>query len=123
MEIVDKPDLFEGIYKYCDGWCERCPMTAHCSVFAMEEAESESCLSHDLENEAFWQQIKDSLKTALELLRAMSQEAGVDLDTPFSDEERISRDRLKKEAEEHSVVRQAMEYMKRVRKWFESEAL
>jgi hypothetical protein len=123
MEIVGNPDFIEGIYNYCDRWCERCPMTAHCAVFAMEKAEANNCLAHDLENEAFWQQLQETLDAALELLSEMSQEAGVDLDAPLSDEERISRDRLEKEAEEHPLVQQAMEYMKRVRKWFEAEEL
>ena len=123
MEIVVNPELIEGIYNYCDRWCERCPMTAHCAVFVMEKAESNNCLSHDLENEAFWQQIQNILKTALELLRELAQEAGVDLDALILTEDETSRDRLNKETEEHTLVRQAMEYMKKVRQWFESEEL
>ena len=123
MEIIVNPELIEGIYNYCDRWCERCPMTAHCAVFVMEKAESNNCLSHDLENEAFWQQIQNILKTALELLREIAQEAGVDLDALILTEDETSRDRLNKEAEEHTLVRQAMQYMQKVRQWFESEEL
>ncbi len=29
-------DFVEGIYNWCDRWCERCPMTARCRQYAME---------------------------------------------------------------------------------------
>ena len=122
-EIVDNPKLTPGIHNYCDRWCERCPMTGHCAVFAMEQDEASGDLSHDPENAAFWQRLKDALETALELLGEMAQEAGVDLDALFSEEDEPSRARLKTEVEEHTLVRQAREYMQRVRKWFESEQL
>ena len=32
MEIRD--GFILGIYNYCDGWCERCPFTNRCRVFA-----------------------------------------------------------------------------------------
>jgi hypothetical protein len=99
-KTVENPRLIPGIHNYCDRWCERCLMTAHCAVFAMEQAESGSPLSCDPENEAFWQQLKNSLKTALELLQEMAQEAGVDLDTLIPEEDHASKARLKKEAEE-----------------------
>ena len=28
-----------GIFNYCDRWCERCPLTARCRVYAMEQEE------------------------------------------------------------------------------------
>lgn len=123
MEIVANRELIEGVYNYCDRWCERCPMTIHCAVFVMEKAESNSYLSHDLGNEAFWQHIQNILKTASELLREMAQEIGVDFDALVSTEDEISRDYLNKEAEEHTLVQQAMQYMKMVKQWFESEEL
>jgi hypothetical protein len=103
-KIVENPRLIRGMHNYCDRWCERCPMTAHCAVFVMEQTESESPLSCDPENEAFWQQIENTLKTALELLREMAQEAGVDLDTLIPEEDQASRVRFKEDAEEHTSV-------------------
>src|SRR5262245_28933303 len=34
MEVRD--DFIVGIFNYCDRWCERCPLTARCRVFADE---------------------------------------------------------------------------------------
>lgn len=35
-EHTDKEGFIEGIYNYCDRWCERCDFTDQCHVFAME---------------------------------------------------------------------------------------
>ena len=41
MEIQD--GFIVSIFNYCDRWCERCPLTARCRVFAMSaEQEFES---------------------------------------------------------------------------------
>ncbi len=32
-----RPKLIDGIYNYCDRWCERCSFTARCRTFAMEK--------------------------------------------------------------------------------------
>ena len=122
-ELVDNPELVPGIYNYCDRWCERCSLTARCAVFAMEQAEADGSPSNDPENKAFWQRLNDTLSTALELLSKMAQEAGVHLDTLVSEEGRVSNARTKKEAGEHTLVRQATEYMNRVREWFKSTDL
>jgi hypothetical protein len=67
----DKPQYIDGVYNYCDRWCERCPLTSRCRVFAMEErltAEDGSRLVHD---DAFWEsfyevyeETKDSISEA-----------------------------------------------------------
>jgi hypothetical protein len=35
-------DRIEGVFNYCDRWCERCPFTTRCAVFAVEVA-TEMC--------------------------------------------------------------------------------
>ena len=37
-ELASNPDLISGIYNYCDRWCERCPLTSRCLVYATEKA-------------------------------------------------------------------------------------
>jgi len=39
MEVQD--GFIVGIFNYCDRWCERCPFTSHCRVFA-DHAEMEA---------------------------------------------------------------------------------
>lgn len=42
--------FIDGLYNYCDRWCERCLLTARCRVFAFEEQRKHT----DDENAAFW---------------------------------------------------------------------
>jgi hypothetical protein len=119
-ELADNPGLIPAIYNYCDRWCERCLLTAHCAVFAIEEAESSSGSRANDENRAFWQQLKETLEAALELLGDIAQKTGVDLDTLVSEEDKVSRIRNKKGSGEQALVQQAKEYMISVGRWFES---
>ena len=32
----EEKDYIEGIYNYCDRWCEKCGFTAHCYLFTQE---------------------------------------------------------------------------------------
>lgn len=36
--LAGAPGLIEGIYNYCDRWCERCGFTSHCLSFKMDRA-------------------------------------------------------------------------------------
>lgn len=47
--------FIDGLYNYCDRWCERCLLTARCRVFAFEEQRKHT----DDENAAFWQMFDD----------------------------------------------------------------
>ena len=31
-------DRIDGVHNYCDSWCERCPLTTRCSVYAIQIA-------------------------------------------------------------------------------------
>jgi len=52
-ELANNPDLISGIYNYCDRWCERCPLTSRCLVYATEQEDNDSPESRDIHNEAF----------------------------------------------------------------------
>ena len=45
MEVRD--GFIVGVFNYCDRWCERCPLTSHCRVFA-DHAEMEAALDPGL---------------------------------------------------------------------------
>ena len=63
-ELASNPDLISGIYNYCDRWCERCPLTSRCLVFATEQVDHNgSAQSHDLNNEAFWHKLNSAAET------------------------------------------------------------
>ena len=37
VKIAQNSQYIEGIYNYCDRWCERCPMTSRCLNYAITE--------------------------------------------------------------------------------------
>ena len=76
------PQLIEGIYNYCDRWCERCPMTSRCLVYTMEQASSVANPDKGAGNEAFWDAIATSFELALRLVWKEAKKQGIDLDTP-----------------------------------------
>jgi hypothetical protein len=48
-------EFIDGVYNYCDRWCERCPLTARCRVYVFEETFRRT----DDENAAFWEAFGD----------------------------------------------------------------
>ncbi len=65
-----------GVHNYCDRWCERCPFTARCRVYADEQELSDE--AKDPSDPAFWQNIKKSFEDVLETLNRMMEEMGID---------------------------------------------
>ena len=66
-DIFEDPNMIFGIHNYCDRWCERCPKTARCSVFAMTESENTDPQTRDAENEAFWDRLQETFDLTLEM--------------------------------------------------------
>jgi hypothetical protein len=74
--------------------------------------------SRDQENEVFWRQLQESLTCTLELLHEMAEEAGIDLDTPASPEDKARIDKLLRDTKAHPLVSTATDYTMAVHKWF-----
>lgn len=68
-----------GVYNYCDRWCERCPFTARCRVYASEQEFTDA--AKDPADPAFWQSIKKNFEGVLEMLNKMIEDMGIDPDT------------------------------------------
>src|SRR2546426_666723 len=78
LAMAEDPRFIEGIYNYCDRWCERCPLTSRCLTYAMIQSE-EGAVSGALDNEAFWKQIEAAFQLARELITDLAKQQGVDL--------------------------------------------
>jgi hypothetical protein len=123
LTLVENPDFVSGIYNYCDRWCERCPLTARCLLYATEEADGDLSEPevHDINNEKFWKKLSSIFESTAGMLREWAEAAGVDLDlvdivqaTKESEQERqrIGQDKL---------ARAAREYAAAVEDWFKAE--
>jgi hypothetical protein len=117
-ELTSNPDLISGIYNYCDRWCERCPLTSRCLVFATEQVDHNgSAESHDVNNEAFWQKLNSILVETQDLIGAWAREAGVDF-THVPEEEVKPRKRKRQLVDNHSLARAGKKYANAASDWF-----
>src|SRR5258708_12642408 len=80
-ELARSRDFISGIYNYCDRWCERCPLTARCLVYASEQADDVSSDPevHDINSAKFWSRLESIFQEAHEMIREMAEEAGLAL--------------------------------------------
>ena len=76
-ELANNPNLISGIYNYCDRWCERCPLTSRCLVYATEDESSEhnETENNDIRNAEFWHAISDTLTQVRALIPLWAKDA------------------------------------------------
>jgi len=119
-DMAGSKQFIEGIYNYCDRWCERCSFTSRCLNYAMAEDEPEEAERRDARNQAFWQKIGETFQITLELLHEFAEEHGIDLDV-IDYEEAAEKEKLRDEmARDHGCCRAARAYGEMVDDWFES---
>jgi hypothetical protein len=106
----------EGIYNYCDRWCERCSFTSHCSVFRSEEELSPE--ENDINNKAFWDKIGNSFSDAMMQIKKMAEERGITLPTEDDAEMKeymANEEKKQQKMEEHPLIKYCKEYMMQAR--------
>ena len=107
--LANNPDLISGIYNYCDRWCERCPLTSRCLVYATEQEDDDSPESRDIRNEAFWRKLGTILQETREMIVEWAKEAGVDLNGAAEDDE--ARDKRKRQlVDNHPLTKAGKKY-------------
>jgi hypothetical protein len=74
-----EPGYIDGIYNYCDRWCERCAFCNRCRVYEKMTHITEE--ETGINSEAFYQNIKKNFEQATEVLKQMALERGSDLDS------------------------------------------
>lgn len=119
-KLAEDPRFIQSIYNYCDRWCERCPFTARCLNFALDEEDFDHLETQDLDNEAFWKKLSETFQMTLELLEEAAEEQGIDLDS-IDTKEVEEEDRLNDElARDHECSRMAKLYSEMVDDWLDS---
>jgi len=119
-KLAGEKRFIPGIYNYCDRWCERCPQTARCLTFAVEEEDSDP-EARDIRNEAFWKKMSGIFEETLELLKESAKEWGIDITTLDAANE-LRREKVKREAaENHLLCRAARSYSERVEDWLKKK--
>lgn len=113
-QLADNPDLIDGIYNYCDRWCERCPFTSRCLVYATEADEEVSLKEQDVANAAFWTELDSVFQETLSLIPEWATASGFDL-TSLED---TSRKRKRQQVDNHPLVLTAKKYANSASDWF-----
>ena len=118
-DLARDPQFISGLYNYCDRWCERCPLTSRCLVYATEQQEdARDPASDDITNRAFWGRLGEILHEANEMLDEMLRERGIEL-TPLDPEAERELARWYDDAWSHPCAVAADEYRVSVEAWFE----
>ena len=116
-DLANNPDLISGIYNYCDRWCERCPLTSRCLVYATEQEDNEAVENHDVRNEEFWQRLGAILHETRELIVEWAREANLDLNGQ-SDEDEVHQHRKRQLVDNHPLTRAGKKYANTAGDWF-----
>ncbi len=117
-ELASNPDLIPGIYNYCDRWCERCPLTSRCLVYATEKEEDDSSQTHDLTNEAFWRKLGTVFQETRDMIAEWAREAGVDLNKIVEECDPAQRKRKRQQVDNHPLTQAGKKYANAASDWF-----
>src|SRR5207248_4359063 len=79
LGLIENPDFISGIYNYCDRWCERCPLTSRCLLYATEKAGEDDPAARDIQNEAFWEKLHDIFAQTRQMIEEDAARQGIDL--------------------------------------------
>ncbi len=122
-ELARNPDFISGIYNYCDRWCERCPFTARCLVYATEKADNDAADPevHDIDSAKFWSRLESVFRETHEMILEWAEEAGVDLATVEAEAALADREQQRHDAKEHELSLSARRYAEMVQRWFTEE--
>jgi hypothetical protein len=102
----------EGIYNYCDRWCERCNFTSRCAVYASEEGLSSE--EKDITNKAFWDTIGNSFANAISQLQKLAEEHNIAIPSADDAEMKLYMTNVKKKRQEmvkHPLIKYSKQYM------------
>lgn len=117
-ELASNPDLISGIYNYCDRWCERCPLTSRCLVYATETEDDDSTQTHDLTNEAFWRKLSNVFQETRDMIAEWAREAGIDLNKAEDEDDPVQRKRRRQQVDNHPLARAGKKYANDASDWF-----
>lgn len=110
--MATNPKHIQGVYNYCDRWCERCHFTSRCAVYASEGGLSSE--EKDINNKAFWDTIANSFAEAATQLQRIANERGITIPADDDAEMKAYMTNAKKkqqEIEQHPLIKYSKQYM------------
>ncbi|OPX27134.1 MAG: hypothetical protein B1H05_01135 [Candidatus Cloacimonas sp. 4484_140] len=112
-ELAKDPNHIEGIYNYCDRWCERCAFTSRCLNYKIYEERFGDLKDKDIQNKEFWQRFNEMMRETMEMIKESMQERGFDIeDLTGDDDSDINTD-------DQFLIILSGDYAMKVTKWFD----
>ena len=122
-ELANNPDLISGVYNYCDRWCERCPLTSRCLVYASEQEDNDMFENHDIRNEAFWKKLGNIFQDTREMIAEWARNAGDDVSgltglCVASEDDDVCSKRRRQLVDHHPLTKAGKKYANAASDWF-----
>jgi len=118
---MDDLKFIDGIFNYCDRWCERCYFTSRCRVFGQVSELTPEEL--DICNKNFWENISKNSKQAKQLLIQAAEKHGIDIEkltkTEFEDFEK-KQESSKKIIKDSEIVKLTKNYISLANEWLKN---
>ena len=111
-EATNDQKMIQGIFNWCDRWCDRCPQTDRCTLY-----QTSSQLSADTPDE-FFKSLSMVFEATMEILKEFIED--IDSDFASIDSELKRRDTNKKMIRRDDDVVLAQQYGKQVAHWFDA---
>ena len=112
-ELAKDPDHIEGIYNYCDRWCEKCEFTSRCLNYKIYEERFGDLKDKDIQNKEFWQRFTEMMRETVVMIREGMKERGIDF------EEIVDEANIETDIDDQFLIILSEEYAMKVSKWFE----
>ena len=118
IDLANNPNFISGIYNYCDRWCERCPFTSRCMVYATEKEDDDGDpAARDISNDAFWRKLASIFEETKQMMTDWAEEAGIDL-SQVDEGANEQREKRRSDAACDELAVAATQYASTVTKWF-----
>jgi hypothetical protein len=123
MAMRKQGKYIDGIYNYCDRWCERCPFTSRCRSFAMEQKMRKRMERKEKENAEYWAAMEKTLGEAIDpaVKESMSMFLDPKKDFPALEpdpEFEADMERRDKFIEAHPLRKRSMDYVELIETFF-----
>src|SRR5690606_20035640 len=126
---MNDSNYIDGIFNYCDRWCERCPFTSQCRTFAMEQeyerAEQEGRDPEDIDWDSFWTRVGLSFdNTPPEWLGEFDDDdrPEFDLGIEFEESSDAFERLLDERTDSHPLLPRAHDYASATHRWLREHA-
>lgn len=115
--LASNPNLISGIYNYCDRWCERCPLTSRCLVYATEQQDEVLLQNQDIRNAAFCNKLNTMIEETREMIAEWANQAGIDL-SQSADDTQTPTKRKQRNVDNHPLTKAGKKYANAASDWF-----